>query len=342
MSENKKRTPSFEKINYSLRPAKNIERKMIIEALHRISYFEPIKNYTYIGFGSTFFSDFSLFHKQLGISKLFSIELEESCKERFEFNKPFNAINMIYGHSNEALQNELINWNDRKIIWLDYDYQITADVIIDIDNVSNNCISGDIFMITLNAATNEVYSRPEAKEHKKLNAFNNFKKQFVLKKSEDEYIDYSDIIDASIKPSDLAEWGLANICSTIIRKRIHKNLQNRNEENEGLKNYKLLQFEQIFDFHYQDGSMMMTIGFVFFNEDEKSLYDKCQFDDFEFCKNKPFLIKAPNLTIKELQFIDSFLPDNLSEMKSIGIPEAEILHYVKVYRYFPAFLEALR
>lgn len=342
MSEKELKIPSFEKINYSLRPAKNIERKMILEALLRLSSFESIKNYQYIGFGSTFFTDFSLFHKNMGINNLYSIEIEENYKERFEFNKPFSAINMIYGHSNEALNHELINWVKRKIVWLDYDYPISADVIVDIDNVIKNCVSGDVFLITLNANTREIYSNPQKSDESKQKAFNKFKEQFILKRGEDEPIDYSDLVDASIKPSDLAEWGLANVCSAIIRKRIHKKLFERNEKNEDLGECNNLNYKKIFDFHYKDGAMMMTIGFVFYNNSEWQNYNNCNFRDFDFCENLPFLIKTPNLTFKELQYIDSYLPNNKDNMDTMKIPEDEIEEYIKVYRYFPTFLEAFR
>ncbi len=59
--------PSYEKIHYGLRPAKNIERKMMCECFWRLSAFHPVHNYRYIGFGSVYFSDFLLFHKVLGI-----------------------------------------------------------------------------------------------------------------------------------------------------------------------------------------------------------------------------------------------------------------------------------
>ena len=76
---------SFEKINYNLRPNKCIERKMMCEALGRLAFLEYLENYRYIGFGSPYFADFTLFHRSLGITKLESIEKEESKKSRFEF-----------------------------------------------------------------------------------------------------------------------------------------------------------------------------------------------------------------------------------------------------------------
>ena len=51
---------SYESVNYVLRPAKNIERKMFCEAFRRLAEFGRVDSYRYVGFGSTFFSDFSL------------------------------------------------------------------------------------------------------------------------------------------------------------------------------------------------------------------------------------------------------------------------------------------
>ena len=62
---------SYEKINYSLRPAKCIERKMLCETFRRLSIFGKVETYSYIGFRCTFFSDFALFHKSLNILEFY-------------------------------------------------------------------------------------------------------------------------------------------------------------------------------------------------------------------------------------------------------------------------------
>ena len=82
-------------MNYLFRPAKNIERKMLCEALSRLSFILDLKHYQYVGFGSVYFADFTLFHKQLGIQKLISIEGEEEMEERVRFNKPYSCIEII-------------------------------------------------------------------------------------------------------------------------------------------------------------------------------------------------------------------------------------------------------
>lgn len=108
---------SYEKINYSLRPAKNIERKMLCETLQRLSFIQKLEKYRYIGFGSTYFSDFNLLHRLLGISKMISIEKDKKNKDRFEFNKPFSCIEMKFGSSNEVLP--MLKWKEPSIVWVD-------------------------------------------------------------------------------------------------------------------------------------------------------------------------------------------------------------------------------
>ena len=56
-------------INYVMRPAKNIERKMMGEVLARLSAIAPLSKYRYVGLGSEFFKDFVLYHQMLGDRK---------------------------------------------------------------------------------------------------------------------------------------------------------------------------------------------------------------------------------------------------------------------------------
>ena len=49
---------SFERIDYSLRPAKHAERRMLCDVFRRLKPFGPVEDYVYVGFGSVWFSDF--------------------------------------------------------------------------------------------------------------------------------------------------------------------------------------------------------------------------------------------------------------------------------------------
>ncbi len=90
---------SFRKIDYSLRPGKNVERKMISEMLGRLAVFRPLAEYCYIGFGSVYFTDFALFHRQWGLSPMYSIEGDEEGMRRASFNAPFSCVNVLRGRS---------------------------------------------------------------------------------------------------------------------------------------------------------------------------------------------------------------------------------------------------
>ncbi len=102
MSQGQNRS-SYQGINYSLRPGKATERKMLCEAFRKLSFFRKLESYQYVGFGSTYFSDFSLFHKSLGLKNMISIEQNTQDCYRFEFNKPFKCIDLRLGHSNNIL-----------------------------------------------------------------------------------------------------------------------------------------------------------------------------------------------------------------------------------------------
>ena len=68
-----------DKINYSVRPKKNIERKIFCEAIRAMSYFGRLDEYRYIGFGSYFFQDFMLFHKEFSINDCISLEIDNKA-----------------------------------------------------------------------------------------------------------------------------------------------------------------------------------------------------------------------------------------------------------------------
>jgi len=65
---------SYHKINYNLRSSKSIERKIVFEVIREIIPLDQLKQYQYVGFGSPFYTDFRIVHKELGIGSLICIE----------------------------------------------------------------------------------------------------------------------------------------------------------------------------------------------------------------------------------------------------------------------------
>ena len=79
--------------DYTLRPKKQVERRMLIELFHKLRAFKyNISKYRYIGFGSIYFYDFILFHKYLYLEDMICFEEENNLKKRMNFNRPYKFI----------------------------------------------------------------------------------------------------------------------------------------------------------------------------------------------------------------------------------------------------------
>lgn len=316
---------SYEKINYSLRPAKCIERKMLCETFRRLSIFGKVEAYSYVGFGSTFFSDFALFHKSLNISNMTSIEKDETKKDRFEFNRPFRCIDIKYGHSNEVLPN--LNWETRSILWLDYDSRLTKNVLSDIKTFCTNAIPASLLIISVNV-------QPEKNIDISYDKIPVYRLEQLRKAVGDVRV------PKDLRGKNLAKWGTANVCRRIIYNEIMQTLNRRNGiRKEGNK----LCYKQLFNFHYSDNAQMLTTGGLLYDEGQEHLLNLCAFDALSFVrqKDKPYHIEVPNLTFKEIRHIDEQLPKKEGhQLTAHAVRSSDIDKYEKLYRYFPAFTEA--
>src|SRR5438477_10122475 len=84
---------SYLTVHYELRPAKQVERRMLVDALLSLSAAGfPIKHYQYTGMGSIYFIDFMLFHRLIGIKSMLSVEYDINIARRVEFNRPFECV----------------------------------------------------------------------------------------------------------------------------------------------------------------------------------------------------------------------------------------------------------
>jgi hypothetical protein len=108
---------SGKKVAYDLRPSKQAERYIIVDVLRQLERLGlKISNYHYVGFGSFFFHDFRLFHHELNIGRMTSIEGDSSIISRCEFNKPYSAIDVYDGMSSAFLPS--LERTKRYILWL--------------------------------------------------------------------------------------------------------------------------------------------------------------------------------------------------------------------------------
>ncbi len=227
---------TYRRINYSIRPSKVIERKMICDIFKEFHVFNDLSKYKYIGFGSIYFKDFILFHQVLNINEMVSIEKEEKYKERFEFNIPFNCIDLKIGNSNDILP-EIIS-KENYFIWLDYDSTLTSEVLNDLNTICTRILSGGFLIITVNCAQMR-------KEGMNNNDLKKYRKEMLDKNVGEENV------PINLKPIDLIGENISQTYRRIIITQLKKTIDNRNAA-EKQKIY----YEQLLFF----GSIKKSVG----------------------------------------------------------------------------------
>ncbi len=323
-------------INYSLRPAKAVERKMICETLRRLYPFGEIDTYRYIGFGSIYFADFQLFHRSLGMDVMLSIEKDSYAQECLEFNKPYKCVRLDCRPASEVLPE--VDWRAKSIVWLDYNSKLDRTVLSDIGSVCAKACSGSVLVVTVNVHVER--DPDEATRH-------DYSAQTGLEFTLDGYRLYelrkrvSDRLPPEVKGSDLRGKGLAALSRNVMNSKVQEALSSRNSV---APTDKKLVHRQIFNFHYSDGTPMLTVGWVFFEAAEEHKFDVCAFCGLSFVRSgeEPFAIRIPCLTIKEMRHLNAQLPQvGVPAVTLPGVPPSDIERYAEIYRYFPTFAEAI-
>jgi len=312
---------SSQKINYNLRPSKAIERKLILEVLKEGCTKKTSDEYVYVGFGAVYFNDFRLFHNELNIIDMISIEKKDSEIDRCNYNCPFKCIVVEPGVSYDVLPGILRKKKDKKsIVWLDYDFEFKPDILRDIETCAKNVSSKSFFLITIRK--NLKYSSDNL---------------------EDFSDDFGDDTPDNIKKVDLEPKNHHKTIRTIFLNTINKSLS---EHYASTPNENKVLFKQLFNFVYQDGAPMYTIGGMFIKQSENE-----EFENFEFLK-LPYILQEedaynitfPLITNKEIHLLNSFLPNAeksefMDEEGLEFIPEKQKENYFDLYKYFPTYLE---
>ena len=328
MSNNR---PSYEKINYSLRPAKNIERKMMAEVIGCLERFRPLRNYQYVGFGSIFFADFRLFHRSLGMNEMVSIECNERDKDRVDFNRPYHCVDVRMGMSYDVLPH--LDWKQRTIAWLDYDHELAHHVLLDVDLICSRIQSGSVLAVTLDGESKRLKNPKTVRKEDRGDWPKKRIQQF-------ERLVGQAHVSPELKRQRLQGSALMETYRELLTNQIEETLRTINL---GATDEEKWLFQQIFNFRYADGAQIMTIGWVLFQSRDADSIDKCGFESSAFFRNgaKPVQISVPNLTFREMRSLDRHLPkvSNQKEYDAIPVPEEDKERYRALYRFFPAFSE---
>lgn len=316
---------SFERINYAIRPNKNVERKLIVEALGYLRPQFPIQDYTYIGLGSLWFVDFIMAHRYLHIQELFSIE--GNNYKRADFNRPFTCINVLDGDTTPWLETIELN-KKRHIIWLDYDGGLdNSSAINDIGIITRTALSGSLLLVTVNVHPDQIPRR----KGKKL--------------APEDLTRLAGGLAADFVPLKLPEGPIFRNFQKIVAQ-ILFNCMKRGVLSSGRKEYR---FYPLFNFYYKDGAPMVTTGGMIVDTIDLILLKACELAaTFKFVtEERQFPIDVPPLTTKEKLTLDKLLPTDhelsVEEISKEGfiLNKNHIESYQKLYKYYPSFGEIL-
>jgi hypothetical protein len=316
--------PSFLDVNYSLRLAKNVERKLMVECLRGIQRRFDLASYRYVGMGSMWFTDFILFHKAFGLREMFSIENKEDYVPRAKYNAPFSCIRVEKGDTTHVLPDLRLDDGPPSLIWLDYDQDLTsAPIFADLPILCESLPSGSVVMITLNAHPNQLSKLAPGG---------------VQIPRTEVLASYLDLSETEIPPEGSTKNGFAPFLSQALFDRI-ESLTIRNSGG-------LHQFYPIFNYWYRDNAPMITVGGMIANDVDAALLAACDLPtNVEFARGREQLvISIPNLTTREKFALDRTLPCDVAPNASavdteFPLSAEEISGYHQFYRFYPLFGE---
>lgn len=304
-------------IDYRIRPAKHVERRMLAELLRCLNPFGRLESYRYIGFGAIYFSDFILFHRALGITNMLSMERDAAQEARFLFNVPYSCIELDFRDSNAVLPS-IQDWEVRTIAWLDYTDKINGSILADITCFLSHACPGSVLLVSVNCKADQLEEGPLERLLERVG------KDRVPK----------DLTDAQVVGQNLRL-----VSKRLIDNAIRDALETRNGmRKQGTR----LQYRQLVNFHYADGVRMLTVGGILVDEGQPDIYQACGFGRLDFLKtgDEAYEIEVPLLTVKEKKHLDGLLPSRGQTLAFPQIPKDEITRYEKIYRYFPSFVDA--
>ena len=320
------RADSFKQFNYALRPSKQVERKIMVEVLLRLSKAGfSVSEYQYLGFGSPYYVDFVLFHKYLFIQHMTCIEWSDIPK-RMRFNKPFKFIKLKLGALSKYIPG--LDPTQKYLMWLDYDRSLDPEILKDVDGCLTRLSPRSILVLTIDARPSlprDQFSEVEDLPLKE-------REELVQRVYQEWFRSY---IERDIRRDTVSPSAVAPLFYEVLAERIRQTLRRRVGD---------LRFLQIFNYSYRDGAPMLTVGGIIGTaQDEEALRNAGICDhDFVRTNSQCLEISVPPLTIREKYWLDSRLDKGLSQAKLQFELEQELLeNYRRFYKEYPTYLETL-
>jgi hypothetical protein len=306
-------TESYLKVAYDLRPAKQVERRMLVDAFQILAHAGfQIANYQYTGFGALQFVDFILFYKLLGIRDMLSVEHSRAIEKRVHFNRPFRFIRIEVNQAGAVIPT--LSRDKQHILWLDYDDVLNESQLEDVWAASAHLSRGSILLITIDTEPPENSDKPR-----------------VWKRFFEEQ---AGVYLGKQRLSDYRYSRLPEISARVFRAAIESGLNGRD-----------VRFLPLFKFEYSDGHRMLTLGGMIASEEEERKIKASRLSETVYARlewEAPFVIRIPTLTRKERIYLDSEMPCPANWTPPVFELSADrVADYTSIYRFFPTYAELL-
>ena len=306
---------SYRQVFYDLRPAKQVERRMIMDALGRLMNGGiPIRDYQYTGLGSIYFFDFVLLYKILGMRRFLSVEYDTSITKRVAFNKPFEPIEIRMTSIGDVIPE--LDTSLRHLVWLDYDDRLTNGVLLDASGAANHLSPESLLLVTVDVEPPSDAATPEARAE-------------YLRSEARAFLPYEFNTEWCIQ----SRYPATNLA--IIANAITTGLAVRG-----------VGFHPLFKFTYADGHKMVTLGGMIGDAAVESRIDACDWSEAWYLRRNthddPYRIRVPRLTRRERLFLDQHMPGEPGwRPRAFELSGQELADYREIHRFYPLYGELL-
>ena len=314
--------PSFDFVNYSLRPNKAVERKIVFVGLQRLSRVVDLANHKYLGLGSLWFIDYLMAHKLLGISSMTSIERDAIGFRRAEYNRPLGCIEVLKGESTLIIPTLALE-ETPSLVWLDYDSSISGPTIDDIGLLIPKCAANSIVIVTINAKKTDLETKDENGVE--------IDPATSLRAIAGDHVP-NPLPSKRLQPSHYPKL----LCEILSSQLQSKTVNSGRSET----------FIKLFDLAYADGTPMVTVGGILAAPDRVAdIHNLVASASWEGIAADT--ISVPPLTAKEKMALDRMMPMSQAptekQVSKLGfsLKAEQISVYHRYYQYYPVFGEFL-
>ena len=312
--------PSFDVINYSLRPSKSIQRKIVFDGIRTLQSHLDLQQSVYIGFGSIWFTDFVMAHNLLDIDDMISMEADDIGHRRACFNSPYATVSVRHGFSSDILptlcDDSTINGRPW-VIWLDYDGNFDETLQEDTRTVIERAPDNTVFLITFNGNESKYGGNPQDRIDRLRELFRD--------------VVPDDFPRSKCRGSSMQE-SLADLATDFMKSVASDSVRPGN-------------FLSAFRVIYKDSAAMVTVGGLLPSSEANHGVSGIV-NNAEWKCSPPEPIVAPHLTIREAMALQSKLPSSeglsrTSIQQDLGfdLEDKQIKAYEKYYREYPTFVQ---